>query len=123
MAIGNLKLKINLAGLKHVVRKEKRKDGSEVECIIIPIEQNHLFRGKEGGMYLDLTAIESTSPPKEGFKDTHFIKQSLPKEVYEKLTEEERKQTPILGNLFPWSAFGASESQVVEQGDDDDLPF
>jgi hypothetical protein len=123
MAIGNLKLKINFCGLKHVVRKEKRKDGSEVECLIIPIEQNHLFKGEKGGLYLDMTAIESTTPPKEGFKDTHFIKQSLPKEVYEKMTDEEKKATPILGNLFPWSSFGSDNHQVVEQGDDENLPF
>lgn len=123
MGIGNLKMKIILSGLKHVVRQEKRKDGSMVECLIIPIDQNYLYRGKDGAMYLDLTAIESTSPPKEGFKDTHFIKQSLPKEVYDKLTDEERKATPIMGNLFPWSAMGSSAPQVVNQNEDDDLPF
>lgn len=119
--MSNLKIKLNLAALKHVVRKEKRKDGSEVECLIIPIDQNYLYRGDKG-MYLDLTAIESKEGPKAGYKDTHFIKQSLPKEVYDKMTDDQRKSTPIMGNLFPWDNT-SSEAAVVNQNEDDDLPF
>lgn len=117
----NFNIKLNVAGLKHVVRKEKRKDGSEVECLIIPIDQNHLYRGDKG-LYLDLTAIESKTPPKEGFKDTHFVKQSLSKEVYEKMTDDERKATPIMGNMSPWGGT-SNEAPVVNADDLDDLPF
>jgi len=119
--MSNWNIKLNVAGLKHVVRKEKRKDGTEVECLIIPIDANHLYRG-EKGMWLDLTGIESKQPPKEGFKDTHFIKQSLPKEVYEKMTDDERKATPIMGNMFPWAG-GGNEAAIVEADDMTDLPF
>lgn len=117
----NYNIKLNLAGLKHVVRKEKRKDGSEVECLIIPIDANYLYRG-EKGLYADITAIEPKTAPKEGYLDSHFLKLSLPKEVYEKLTDDERKATPIIGNMRPWVS-NSNEPPIVVQNEEDDLPF
>ena len=121
--MSNISIKLNLAGLKHVVRKEKRKDGTEVECLIIPIQQNNLYRG-EKGMYIDLTAIEIKNP-KSGSKDTHLVKQNLPKDIYNAMSEDERKAMPILGNAIYWgqASSGGNESAVVEQAEEDDLPF
>lgn len=121
--MANISIKLNLAGLKHAVRIEKGQSG-EQECIIIPIAQNNLFKG-EKGLYLDLTAIEIKDRSKFAAdqKDTHLVKQSMPKDVYEKMTEEEKKAMPILGNAILWS--GSSNEPALAQPTDpnDDLPF
>lgn len=120
--MGNISTKLNLAGLKHTRKKLKAQSG-EVDCIIIPVDQNHLYKG-EKGLYLDLTHIELKNRRFDS-KDTHLVKQSLPKEVYNKMSEEEKKATPILGNSILWaSSFSSNESALSDPiGDDDDLPF
>jgi hypothetical protein len=92
-----INLKINLSNLKSVTQWQDGESGP-VECIIIPIDANFLYRGSSG-LYLDLTAFQIRNP-KEGMKDTHILKQSLPKEVYETLTDEEKKAMPIMGNAM-----------------------
>lgn len=119
--MANISSKLNLAGLIHVVRKETRKDKSTVECLIIPIDQNHLYRG-EKGLYLDISHLEIKNP-KSGQKDTHLIKQSLPKDVYAALSDEEKKAMPILGNTIVWGQSSTNEAAIIDQGADDDLPF
>lgn len=66
-------------------------------CLVIPIDDSGMYLGQKG-LYLDLTAIELREPQ---FQDTHCIKQSLPKEQYEQLSEEQRQQLPILGGMRP----------------------
>ena len=100
-----LNIKLNLSNLRSAVRFENGTDGP-VECIIIPIEANHLFKGKSG-IYLDMTAFELKE---QKDNQTHLIKQSLPKEVYQKQTDEEKKAMPILGNV---SVFESSTSEPV----------
>lgn len=121
--MGNISIKLNLAGLKHAVRIEKGKTG-EQECIIIPIAQNNLFKG-EKGLYLDLTAIEIKDRSKFAAdqKDTHLVKQSMPKDVYEKMTEEEKKAMPILGNAILWTGNSNEPALAEPTPENDDLPF
>jgi hypothetical protein len=104
-----LNIKLNLSNLISAVRFENGTNGP-VECLIIPIEANHLFKGKSG-IYLDMTAFELKE-----IKDnqTHLIKQSLPKEIYKAQTEEQKKAMPILGNV---SSFEASTSEPVSSTD------
>lgn len=103
--MNRLNIKLNLSNLIGVVRFEQGATGP-VECLIIPIEANHLFKGKSG-IYLDMAAFEL----KERKDDqTHLIKQSFPKEVYQAMTEEQKKGTPILGNV---SVFEGKESEPV----------
>jgi hypothetical protein len=117
--------KINLGQLQHVVVKKKGKDKKEIECMVIPIESNHLFKGKDGNIYLDIVAFELKDPK---HNDTHLVKQSLPKEIREKQTEEEKNAVPILGNLnVNVGGGGAAAPNNAAPGvtlsDDDDLPF
>ena len=121
--MGNISTKINLRQLKNIRKTMKRKDGSEVECLIIPIEPNHLYK-TEKGAYLDLIGF-SFDNKIEDSKDTHLVKQSLPKEVFEKMTEEEKKAIPVIGNHIVWG-FQEPEPQIadIEEGEvPDDLPF
>ena len=114
--------KINLQTLKHVKMEQKGKSGM-VQGIFIPFEVNHLFVG-EKGIYLDLAAFPLKEP-----KDyqTHLVKQSLPKDVREKMSEAEKKEQPIIGSL---NFANSTPSEVNNDanggavvGPDDDLPF
>ena len=122
--MSNISIKINLRQLKSAVRTMKSASG-EIECLIIPINQNHLIKG-EKGIYIDMQAYE-LKEKKADRKDTHLIKQGFPKEVFDTMTDEEKKTTPILGNLVVW---GYSEPapvnvEIVEtqESETDDLPF
>lgn len=122
--MGNISSKLNLASLKHTVQKMKGSSG-EVEVLIIPIDANNLYRG-EKGLYLDLTHIEVKNK-REGSKDTHLIKQSLPKDVYSALSDDDKKAQPIMGNSILWGEGGGSggsnESSVSESKPGDKLPW
>lgn len=118
-----MSMKLNLANLYCVVRGEKMTDGSIKECLIIPIENNHLFKGGKG-VYLDLMAFPFESKI-EGNKATHIIKQSLPKEVFQALTDAQKKSMPIMGDVTVW---GAPSSEPVSDVNttlepNSDLPF
>jgi hypothetical protein len=125
--MSNISVKINLRQLKSAIRTMKGTSG-DVECVIIPIAQNHLVKG-EKGIYLDLVGFE-LKEKKADRKDTHIVKQSLPKEVFETMTDEQKKETPILGNMIVW---GFQEPAPVNvelaeisdptEGTSDDLPF
>lgn len=122
--MSNISININLRQLKSAVRTMKGESG-QIECLVIPIKQNHLVIG-EKGVYLDLQAWE-LKEKKADRKDTHLIKQNLPKEVFEKMTDKEKMTIPIIGNLIVW---GYSEPAPVNveisetaEGTDGDLPF
>jgi len=117
--------KLNLLNLHGVVKMIPGKTGP-VECVVIPLEKNKLFKG-EKGIYLDLIAFEiAHDKRREGSKDTHLVKQSFSKEVRESMTEEQIKSLPILGSLQAWDeSFTESEpvSSSTTLREDDDLPF
>jgi len=117
--------KINLAGLQHVIQTKKGKSG-DVKCLVIPIEQNHLFHSdNSGAVYLDIIAFEMKEAKDYG---THIVKQSLPKDVREAMSEEDKKKQPILGNLLIDGSGGipSAQSNNAAEGvlsENDDLPF
>ena len=113
-----INIKVNISNLKCVTQWQKGETGP-VECLIIPIDANYLFRGKNG-LYLDLTAFEVRNP-KPGMNDTHILKQSLPKEVYETLTDEEKKVMPIMGNAMVVEVQGTNQPKPLET--DDTIPY
>lgn len=118
--MSNFTTKLNLAGLKHS-RKLLKGESGQIDCLIIPIKENQLFIG-EKGLYLDLQHHEIKNPV-EGQTDSHLVKQSLPKEVYDKMSDDERRAMPILGNSKTWTP-QSNEAQLAEpQDEDDDLPF
>jgi len=123
MSNSRLSVKLNLATLKCVVKPQTNKAGQQVDCLIIPIDVNNIFRGEKGGMYLDLTAfpIDPTKRHADS-KDSHLVKQIFPKEVYEKWTEEEKKAQPIVGNVITWDGAPAEVAATVLK-EEDDLPW
>lgn len=94
-------------------------------CLCIPIEEAHLYEG-EKGVYLSL-GMWATKESKYG--DSHYLTLSLPKEVREAMTDEQKKAIPILGNVKvievpPRQLQEAVEIPAPQSADDlDDLPF
>lgn len=121
--MSNFSTKLNLTGLNHVVRKMKGKGGQEVDVLIIPIAANHLYAGKEGAFYLDLSHFELKDGPSK-FGDTHLVKQNLPKEIRDTMSEDDLRNMPILGNSRPFGSTSSAPAAVFDDGgEDDDLPF
>lgn len=127
--------KINLAALpSHRIAKFPQKNSKEmIECIVIPIEKNHLYKSDKGNVYLDIVAFKLKEPllDEDGaVQQTHLVKQSLPKEVRANQTEQEKRDQPIIGNLNIFQGnSGYQEKQAVqddtfaEPDSGDDLPF
>lgn len=120
--MSNISTKLNLAALIH-----KRGTVANEDCIIIPIAKNNLYKG-EKGLYLNLTHIEVKNPATDQ-KDTHLVKQDLPKEIYNNLSDDAKKAMPILGNSILWGSFRNEPALAQAQSTDDiilqdpDLPF
>lgn len=123
--MGNISAKINLRQLQSTVRVMKTKSG-DIECMIIPIVGNNLVKG-EKGVYLDLIGFELKEKIGDR-KDTHLVKQSLPKEVIEKMTDEQKHAMPILGNMVLWgfqepAPNNIDVGEMASEESGDDLPF
>lgn len=87
------------------------KSGQPKRCIVIPIEENHIFEGDKG-TYLDIAFIETSNSQ---YGDTHFATRSKSKEEQEQEKKSgERLKLPILGNLKPFGGNSATNN-----GDDD----
>lgn len=99
----NFNAKLNLMKLQRAGVMQIQGRGEVLKCLVIPIEENHLFvstdeSNRVKSVYLDLSAWELQNPK---YEETHMIKQALPKEVREQMTDEQRKNMPILGGLRP----------------------
>ena len=125
----NYQLKINAKALNRAFVYPIQGKTEKVECLCIPVTE--FYKGKNGELYCTFGITEKQTVGTYG--DTHFAKQQLEKDSYNKLTEEQKKNIPIIGNMQP-SKFG--NTPKVEQVQDavilppfepaqstDDLPF
>lgn len=118
-------LKLKRAGVMQILGRTE-----VLLCVVIPIEDNNIFistneNNRPNAAYLDLTAWELKNPK---YDETHMIKQSLPKEVRERMTDEEKKAMPILGGLKPvifenQNAASSCDAPFAQTQNLDDLPF
>jgi len=129
--------KLNLASLKshRIVEfpQGKEKNAPKIKCIVIPIEKNGLFHSEKGNVFVDLVIFDLKTPQtdKDGaITQTHIIKQSLPKDVREKMTKEEQLAMPIIGSLCIIDGNTTQVEKAAVQDDSfsapdtgDDLPF
>lgn len=97
--------KMNKAFVMPIVGKTET-----VECVCIPTSE--FYKGKKGELYCNMEITERKTVGEYG--DTHFAKQQLEKESYKALSEEQRKNIPILGSFQP-SRFGNVETVVAEE--------
>lgn len=122
--------KLNLLKLKRAGIMQIQGRTGVLRCLVIPVEDNNIFvttdeNNHPKAAYIDLTAWELKNPK---YDETHIIKQSLPKEVREKITDEEKKAIPILGGLKPvifesQNAASSCAAPIAQTQNSDDLPF
>lgn len=124
--MGNFSIKEDLLKLKGAFITNFKGRTETKRCLVIPVDDSGLYVG-EKGVYLNLTAIEMENPQ---FKETHCIKQSLDKEIYEALSEGQRQALPIIGGMKPLVKKTAPQMNVGSTFDGaqaventDDLPF
>lgn len=125
--------KLNFAALESHAVAEFPKKGQEekIKCLVIPIKENHLFMSEKGNIYMDIVAFERKEPMKDkdgAIVQTHLVKQSLPKEVRDKMTDEQKRNQPIIGSLTilggTFTEKQAIPDDSIDTGvDGDDLPF
>lgn len=119
----NYGIKIDLMKIKGAFVTNIQGRTAKKRCIVIPIDEDPSIYLGEKGCYLNMVAVELTSPK---YEDTHMVKGDLPKEERERLTEEERLALPILGNLRPMKRQQQTmqvNGTVTCETDDEGLPF
>lgn len=119
----NYGIKLDLLKLQGACVTNVKGRTTTKRCLVVPIDDSNLFLG-EKGCYFDLTAIEIREPK---FSETHCIKQSLSKEKFDAMSEDEKKALPIIGGLKQIEPKPQAQMEVkttVEVFDDGgDLPF
>lgn len=118
--MANISINLNLRQLKHIIVNTKKGN----KCILIPIYENNLIEG-EKGIYLNATGFEIKNKSQDQ-KNTHLVKQSFEKEIFNSMTDEEKQSQPILGNLIVWSGHPEPEpkqSESISEEEINDLPF
>lgn len=93
------------------------------QCICIPTDANGVFVGQKG-IYIDLRVSE-LAEDRQKFDDTHVVRQSFPKGVFEKMTDEQKKNIPLLGGMKPvqQSSNKALDNAPEVVADGDELPY
>lgn len=113
--MANISTKLDLLKIPGARRAEVDGKKGKVAVVQIPIEYANLYNG-EKGVYLDLIGFDIKSQ-REGSKDTHLVKQSLPK-------EKQTDDMPILGNHIAWGETKSEPKKQEESSSNlDDTPF
>jgi len=120
--------KINLAQFEHAIKEFPTKEGGKIECIIIPIEKNNIFKSDKGNLFVDF----GTKDKPENFKGefTHFMKQSVNKMKYEEM-KAKGIYPPDFGTMTIAASGGGGEQRPNVSSDlpadgmeiPEDLPF
>ena len=122
--MSNWDVKVNLLKIKGGALVNLKGKTATKECIVIPVEDAGLFKG-EKGVYLDLVAWEHRD---QKYEDTHYLKLSVKKEVWDALTDEQKRAFDICGGMKPKlqqsnAVQAASTMEVQSDGSGEDLPF
>lgn len=125
----NYQLKINAKALNRAFVHSIQGKTEKVECLCIPVSE--FYKGKNGELYCTFGITEKQTVGTYG--DTHFAKQQLEKESYSKLTDEQKKNIPIIGNMQPSKFGNTTKNETVQDAvilppsepaqSNDDLPF
>lgn len=116
----NFNVKINLALMNNVKTITSKNNNEKYICI--PLSENYIFEGKKG-LYLDLTAYSYDGK----FGESHFLKNRIPKDVYEKMSDDDKKNTPIIGSMSPLEMDNGitekADFQDFNEVSNEELPF
>jgi hypothetical protein len=126
----NFAIKIDVQKMQGVFLRNmtSAKTGVTKRIVCIPVDDNPNIYVGEKGIYLNLTANQNRDGQPSQYGDTHYVKADVPKEVYEKMTDEQKQQLAILGNMRPITprqqqAQGTTNSDAPEGEPEEDLPF
>ena len=86
-------------------------------CVVLPIDNatgtvsDAYSREQDGervevrtkGVYLNLTAFELREKNRG---QSHLVKPAFAREVFERMTDEQLRQVPFIGNMKPWTKDG-----------------
>lgn len=130
----NFQQKLNLLKFNKAFTMPVRGKNSVKQCVCIPIEDNYLFVSaddnlKAKAVYADIN-VNQYENGKSQFGDTHYLRLAVPKEIREKMTDDERKAVPYLGNMKPSQMQQAQSAELpinraysIPEEDLEDLPF
>ena len=116
----NLSIKIDLLKIKHSgIANLTNKKKEKIKCLVIKLDNEDLYIG-EKGIYLSLTgyAVEDSK-----FNQTHILKINYDKEFFDKMSDEEKKNNPIIGNIKEFEKKEMSETLKDIINSEEDLPF
>lgn len=124
--MANFSIKTDLLKIKGAAIINLKGKTATKRCLVIPVDDSGLFVG-EKGVYLNMTAVEMREPR---YGNTHCVKINLDRDAYNALSEEERRNIPILGGMHELEQ-QVRTMQVTQTIDvsqaadnpDDDLPF
>lgn len=130
----NYQAKLNLLRFKNAFTMPIKGRNSVKQCVCIPIEDNYLFVSADANLkakavYADIN-INPYDSGKSQYGDTHYLRQAVPKEIRDKMTEDEKKAVPYLGNMKPSQIQQAQSAELpingaytIPEEELDDLPF
>ena len=123
----NMQVRINLTDIKGAAVV---KDGKGNKGVFVPIESG-LIEGKKG-VYLGINVYEYKNGT-DRFGKTHYVKQNIPSDLYAKMSEQERRDLPFIGEGKTFgNAFQKQQQAAPVQGsvtvvnansDTDEIPF
>lgn len=116
----NYKLKIDYAKLKRVGVAHIQGKTGKVKCVVIPVDENNIFLSEKGGIYQDFNAFEMK---KESYGQSHILKPAIPKEEFDRMSDDEKNAVSIVGSLSPLKARQAEVTEEAQADPEDDLPF
>lgn len=125
----NYNQNLNLLKLKNACIITVKGKTESKKGVFIPIQENDLYVAmdeslKPKGVHLGLSSWELKQKGQYG--ETHLLKQSFSKEFRELMSEDELKNTPILGNMKPIEKANDVSNILVPEvsaSEADDLPF
>ena len=82
----------------------------EIKIDVSKIDKASIYEGQKG-KYITLQVSEVKNSQ---YGDTHIVKQVLSKDRYNAMSEDERKNIPIIGNMKP-SKFQPVQTVVAEE--------
>ena len=129
----NYQIKQNLLKFRNAFVMSIKGNSATKQCVCIPIEDNHLFVSpddnlKAKAVYADIN-VNQYENGKSQYGDSHYLRLSVPKEIREKMSEEQKQAIPYLGNMkasqipVVQSADINSPGYAVPENELDDLPF
>lgn len=125
----NFAIKIDVQKMQGVFLRNmtSAKTGVTKRMLCIPVDDNPNIYVGDKGIYINLTANQNRNGQPSQYGDTHYLRPDIPKEVYEKLTDEQKQQIAIVGNMRPivrgQQPQGTTNSDAPESEPEDDLPF